>query len=200
MEREEERMRLPKEFFEFLMKKVENVSFAYIIEMTTGCKVFPLDDENVVTEIFEASESVLDDAQKVNYTDKRPNEISNDLDRRLREKLKGNIPEGKMAGYPDILIERGNKNFYIEVKLAEVKQLGSSLRAFYYEPVKLAKVRRDAVHVMVGFVHRRKRVVGFKIVDLSKINVPLKNEFNANNIEIYKREALVQEYPQTKLF
>jgi len=193
-------MSLPKEFFEFLMRKIENVSFAYIIEMTTGCRVFPLEDQKVVTEVYEASKSVLDDVQKVDYANKRPNEISNDLDRRLREKLKGEIPEGKMAGYPDILIERNNESIYIEVKLAEVKQLGSSLRAFYYQPVKLAKVRRDAVHIMVGFVHRRKRVVGFKIVDLSKIDVSLKNEFNANNREIYKREAIIQEYPQTTLF
>ena len=193
-------MSLPKEFFEFLMRKIENVSFAYIIEMTTGCRVFPLEDKKVVTEVYEASKSVLDDVQKVDYINKRPNEISNDLDRRLREKLNGEIPEGKMAGYPDILIERKNKNFYIEVKLAEIKQLDSSLRAFYYQPVKLAKVRRDAVHIMVGFVHRRKKVVGFKIVDLSKIDVSLKNEFNANNREIYKREAIVQEYPQTTLF
>ena len=181
------------------MQKIENVSFAYVIEATTGCRVFPLEDENVVAEVYEASKSVLDDVRNVNYADKRPNEISNDLERRLREKLKGVIPEGKVAGYPDILIERKNKNFYIEVKLAELEQLNSSFRTFYYEPVKLAKVTRDAVHMMVGFVHRRKRVVGFKIVDLSRINVSLKNEFNANNKEIYKREAIVQEYPQTKL-
>ena len=200
MEREEQRMSLPKSFFEFLMRKIENVSFAYIIEMTTGCKVFPLRDESVVAEVYEASKSVLDDVRDVDYADKRPNEISNDLERKLREKLKGEIPESKVAGYPDILMERNNKSFYIEVKLAEVEQLNSSFRTFYYEPVELAKVTRDAVHVIVGFVHRRKRIVGFKIVDLSWINVSLKNEFNANNKEIYKREAIVKEYPQTTLF
>jgi len=193
-------MSLPKEFFEFLMRKIENVSFAYIIEMTTGCRVFPLEDENVVTEVYEASKSVLDDVRNVSYADKRPNEISNDLERRLRNRLRGIIPESKMAGYPDILIERNDRSFYIEVKLAEVEQLNSSFRTFYYEPVELAKVTRDAVHMIVGFVHERKRVVGFKLVDLSRINVSLKNEFNANNKEIYKREAIVQEYPQTTLF
>lgn len=192
-------MSLPKEFFEFLRRKIESVSFAYIIEMTTGCRVFPLGDENVITEVYEASKNVLDDVQDVDYADKRPNEISNDLERRLRNRLRGVIPENKMAGYPDILIERNNGSFYIEVKLAEVEQLNSSFRTFYYEPVELAKVTRDAVHMMVGFVHKRKSVVGFKLVDLSKINVTLKNEFNANNKELYKREAIVQEYPQTKL-
>lgn len=193
-------MSLPKEFFEFLMRKIERISFTYIIERTTGCRVFPLEDKNVVNEIYEASNSILRDVKDFDYTKKRPNEISNDLDRRLRERLNGVIPEGKMAGYPDILIERNGKNFYIEVKLSEVNQLDSSLRTFYYEPVKVAKVRRDAVHVMVGFVHERKKVVGFKIVDLSKINVTLKNEFNANNREIYKKDAIVKEYPQTTLF
>jgi len=46
----------------------------------------------------------------------------------------------------------------------------------------------------VGYVHRNKKVVSFKIVDLSKINVSLKNEFNTSNKELYKSGATVREY------
>jgi hypothetical protein len=60
-------------------------------------------------------------------------------------------------------------------------------------PVKLAKVTRNACHVLIGFAHKNKRMLGFKIVDLSKVNVLLKNEFNTNNPELYKKEAIVKE-------
>lgn len=192
-------MSLPDDFFEFLMQEIKEISFANIIEKTTGCKVFVLEDDEIVTELYDASKKVLNEVQDLDYSSKRPNEISNDLDRRLREKLGGKMPKGKFAGYPDIIIERKKKNFYIEVKLASINQLGSRLRSFYYEPVKVAKVDKDAFHILIGFLHQNKRILGFKLVDLSKINVSLKNEFNANNVEIYKKEAILLEYPQTML-
>jgi hypothetical protein len=73
--------------------------------------------------------------------------------------------------------------------------LDSHLRSFYYEPVEFTKVTKDARHILVGFLHKTKSIIGFKIVDLSKINVNLKSEFNANNKELYKSEAVVKSYP-----
>lgn len=192
-------MSLSKDFFKFLMQESKEISFAYIIESTTGCKVFRLDNDEIVSELFDASKKVLSEVQDFDYSNQRPNEIGNDLDRRLREKLVGKLPKRKFAGYPDIIIERKKKNYYIEVKLANINQLGSRLGSFYYEPVKIAKVDKDAFHILVGFLHQNKRILGFKIVDLSKINVSLKNEFNANNVEIYKKDAILKEYPQTRL-
>ena len=187
---------LSKQFFEFLKQKIENVSFAYIIEMTTGCKVQPLSsvDDVVVDEIYHSAKEVLEWTKNRDFSGMRPNEISNELEKQLREKLGGEIPEGKTAGYPNILIQRGSENYYIEVKLAGEEQLDSGFRTFYYEPMELTKVTKDARHVMVGYVHRNKKVVSFKIVDLSKINVSLKNEFNTSNKELYKSGATVREY------
>jgi hypothetical protein len=185
-----------KDFFENIMKKIRNVPFSYVIEMTTGHKVIPLSDEDkeVLDEIFEASRAVLDEAREEDYGSVRPNEISNRLEDKLRSRLQGVIPENKVAGYPNIMIERRGKIYYVEVKLAEAGQLNSSFRAFYYEPVELAKVTKDASHILVGFIHRTKTIIGFKIVDLSKIKVNLKSEFNANNKELYKSEAEVMSY------
>jgi hypothetical protein len=194
--------RLPtKDFFETIMKRVRDVPFSYVIEMTTGHKIIPLseEDKEVVDEIFEAACAILEEVKEEDYSALRPNEISNRLEDKLRSKLGGVIPENKVAGYPNIMIEREGKVYYVEVKLAEVGQLDSSLRAFYYEPVEFTKVTRDARHIMVGFLHKNKSVIGFKIVDLSKINVNLKSEFNANNKELYKREAVIKSYPEEQL-
>jgi hypothetical protein len=187
---------LPKEFFAFLKQKIENVPFPYIIEMTTGCKVQPLSsrDDLVVKEIYNAAKEVLEWSRSRNFNGIERREISNELEAQLRGKLGGEIPEGKTAGYPNILIRRKEVNYYIEVKVAGEEQLKSSFRSFYYEPVELAKVTKDACHVMVGYIHKNKKILGFKIVDLSKINVSLKNEFNTNNKELYKKDAIVREY------
>jgi hypothetical protein len=187
-----------KDFFETIMRRVRSIPFSYVIEMTTGHKVIPLseEDKEVIDEIFEAACAILKEVKEEDYSELRPNEISNRLEDKLRSKLEGVIPENKVAGYPNIMIERGGKVYYVEVKLAEVEQLNSSFRTFYYEPVEFAKVTRDARHVLVGFLHKAKSVIGFKIVDLSKINVNLKSEFNANNKELYKREAVIKSYPE----
>jgi hypothetical protein len=114
-------------------------------------------------------------------------------------RLNGVIPENKVAGYPNILIQREGKVYYIEAKLAEERQLDSSFRTFYYEPVELTKVTRDACHIIVGFIHRERTITGFKIIDASKINVNLKSEFNTNNVELYKPENILREYPSSQL-
>jgi hypothetical protein len=185
-----------KEFFETIMKRIRGVPFSYVIKMTTGCEVYPVTDRDtdVIQEIYEKAKAVVQEAEDEDFSSLRPNEISNRLEDMLRTKVGGVIPENKVAGYPNLLIERKGKSYYIEVKLAEEGQLNSSFRTFYYEPVELTKVTRNAYHIIVGFIHRMKSIVGFKIIDASKINVNLKSEFNASNLELYKRENILREF------
>ncbi|MGB9693333.1 MAG: hypothetical protein ACPLYF_00650, partial [Fervidobacterium sp.] len=113
---------LPDEkFFETIMRKVRNVPFSHVIKMTTGYDVYPVTDKDaeVVVEIFEKARAVVEEAEGEDFSSLRPNEISNRLEDMLRTKLKGVIPENKVAGYPNILIERKGKPYYVEVKLAE---------------------------------------------------------------------------------
>lgn len=185
-----------KEFFETIMKRIRGIPFSYVIKMTTGCEVYPVTDEDadVIQEIYEKAKAVIEEVEDEDFSSLRPNEISNRLEDMLRTKLNGVIPENKVAGYPNLLVERKGKSYYIEVKLAEKGKLNSHFRTFYYEPVELKKVTRNACHIIVGFIHRMKSIVGFKIIDASKINVNLKNEFNANNLELYKSSNILMEY------
>lgn len=195
MENERTDIDIIDEYIGLFKHKLRDLPFPYIIEVSTGCKVYALteDDKEVIEELFKVSKDVVEWAKLQDFTGLRVNEISNRLEAELRVRLGGEIPEGKMAGYPNILIERGGKSYYIEVKLTDISRLNSRLRAFYYEPAELAKVKRDAWHILVGFIHKNKIVHGFKIVDLSKIKVALKNEFNADNRELYKN--IVREFP-----
>ena len=185
------------QYLELLRQRLENIPFHRVIELTTGCKVLPLlnDDVMVIDEMFDTAREVVRWAAVQNFAELRPNEICNRLEAELRRRLRGSIPEGKTAGYPDILIERGTKSYYVEVKLAGTDQLHSSLRTFYYQPMEPAKIRRDACHILVGFIHRKRRVVGFKIIDLYGIRVSLKNEFNTNNAELYRDRNIIRRFP-----
>lgn len=191
-------------FFDIIIEtRKKRIPFGYVIEMTTGYRVIPLskEDETVLDEIYKAALDIVKEAREILKKGKRINEISNDLEKRLREKLKGRLPSNKVAGYPNIEIERNGKTYYIEVKLAGISELNSSFRAFFYEPVERSsssKITKDASHILVGFIHsNRERIVGFKIVDLSKVNVRLKAEFNTSNRELYKDQAIVRKYPKT---
>ncbi|MEM2842125.1 MAG: hypothetical protein QW201_02350 [Thermoproteota archaeon] len=185
-----------KEFFKTIMKRIRGIPFSYVIKMTTDCEVYPVTDEDadVVQEIYEKAKAVIEEVEDEDFSSLRPNEISNRLEDILRTKLNGVIPENKVAGYPNLLIEHKGKSYYIEVKLAGEEELNSNFRTFYYEPVELAKVKKNACHIIVGFIHRMRSVIGFKIIDASKINVNLKSEFNASNLELYRRENILREY------
>ncbi|RLI09690.1 hypothetical protein DRO32_00035 [Candidatus Bathyarchaeota archaeon] len=174
---------------------MRDIPFSYVIEAITGCKILPIQEQDVVLdEIYEKAVEVVKWAQTQDFGRLRPNEICNRLERKLRELLGGEIPEGRTAGYPNILLRRDGRIYYIEVKLAGRAQLDSNLRTFYYQATELTKVKFDAYHVGVGFIHEGKRIIGFKIFDISRIRVSLKPEFNTSNRELYKPGNVIREY------
>ena len=185
-----------REYYEALKHPVRDVLFARVIEYVTGHIVEPVteEDNEVLEMIGEASSKAMRHVNQLDTSRMRVNEISNLLDRRVREELGGEIPEGRTAGYPNIRLAVKGRIYYLEVKLAGEKQLNSGFRAFYYQPSEF-KVRSNARHILIGFIHQNKEVIGWKLVDLSKIKVSLKHEFNTSNIELYKREAIIKEYP-----
>ena len=106
----------------------------------------------------------------------------------------------KGKGYPDSLIlDTFGKSTFVEIK-ATTKPNEGSPRDFYFTPLEKAKqkITMDAKHLLLGFVIRETKpeeynTIGWKLCDLSQIVVSMKPEFNANNLEIYKKEALIRE-------
>jgi|YelNatPaOPRAMG01_1025707.scaffolds.fasta_scaffold82442_2 hypothetical protein len=106
----------------------------------------------------------------------------------------------KGKGYPDTLIlDTFGKPTFVEIK-ATTKPDEGSPRDFYFTPLEKAKqaITMDAKHLLLGFVIRETKpeeynTIGWKLCDLSKIVVSMKPEFNANNLEIYKKEAVIRE-------
>ena len=103
------------------------------------------------------------------------------------------------AGYPDLrLADRtSGRALCLDVKLLEHKSRQSTLRTFYFEPKQdTNKVLEDAHHLLIGFEHAGRvdghwKFLGWELVDLSRLNVWLKAEFQASNRDLYKPEAII---------
>jgi len=107
----------------------------------------------------------------------------------------------KAHGYPDAEItDIWNRITYMEIKATTRPDIGSA-RDFFFTPLSATsrKVTKSARHLLLGFILEEEieahcfRTVGWKLVDLSRIKLSLKPEFNANNLEIYKQEAILCE-------
>ena len=103
-------------------------------------------------------------------------------------------------GYPDIkLADTGGNTYYLEVK-ATTRPHTASPRDFYFSPgvATSRKIDSDAYHLLLGFILEKTAsnvflVTGWKLVDLSRISVSLKLEFNTSNPAIYSKDAILLE-------
>ena len=201
-------------------QQLRGVPFSELIFDTTGRKVLSFEANNAVDQrVAKAISAACDETMKrLNAPDSviqnvdRINEISSHFEDTLRELLsttpglKCDFPltaEGKLqrSGYPDLRITDLESKcvFYLDPKLYAAGSRDSSFRTFYFEPKKTTnKVRDDAVHFIVGFAHERRgesssrwKFTRWDLVDLSQFQVKLKAEFQGNNRDMYRAEAIV---------
>ncbi|MDD4050046.1 MAG: hypothetical protein PHX47_03500 [Candidatus ainarchaeum sp.] len=100
-------------------------------------------------------------------------------------------------GYPDLKIITTKKTIFVEVKATSKPDIGSP-RDFYYTAGANSdkKINIDAHHLLIGFITKEEEknkfhIIGYKIVDVSKIKVSLKPEFNTDNKGIYNKETVI---------
>ncbi len=195
--------------------ELQGVPFGEVIEATTGHRIIPVDSSKdgealkVLSEAIKTAERRLNSEGHAIRTVGRVNEASRYIEDELLEVIGGiegwtcGVPttvagKEQRSGYPDLrIVSPGGQVFFLDPKLFRAGSRESSLRTFYYEPrATTSKVREDAVHLLVGFEHNGERgkdfrLVGWEIVDLSKLRVQLKAEFQASNRDLYVPEAVV---------
>ncbi|MFL6544606.1 MAG: hypothetical protein ACJ8LM_05405 [Candidatus Udaeobacter sp.] len=201
-------------------QQLRGVPFSEVIFDTTGKKMLPFDASNPVDQrVAKAISAACDETIKklnapgsaIQHID-RINEVSSHFENSLRELLNAtpgvhcafpltNDGKPQRSGYPDLrIVDIDSKRvFYIDPKLYAAAGRDSSFRTFYFEPKKTTnKVRDDAVHFIVGFAHERRgesssrwKFTRWDLVDLSQFQVKLKAEFQGNNRDMYRAEAIV---------
>jgi hypothetical protein len=140
---------------------------------------------------------------------RRINEASRFFEDTLRERIDAHpalfctipqTPDGaeQRTGYPDLRIEHvaSGTIAYLDPKLFEESSHQSTLRTFYYTPrPDSSKVNDNAHHLLLGISHDGNdgnwTFTGWKLIDLSKLQVRLKTEFQASNRDLYREEAQV---------
>ena len=179
---------------------IESIDFSEVVRVTNGHQVIPLDikgsleDKELFNKISMSAKRYIELCRRTRrrLQGNRINEVGNAIEEEFVQELSRNGLEATKlgeAGYPDMKIIDGyGRVSYVESK-AISKGWDSTLRSFYYTTGK--KIKTDARHLLIGWMVREERdkyweIIGCRIVDLSKIKLKLKSEFNAGNKELYE--------------
>lgn len=194
------------------LKPMERLPFPVVIEAMTGKQVLPVlkreEDTALLDKLAEACIAVVAGSRREKFEANRPNDVSTQVEEKLEKALKAggiNVERPKAeqgrspGGYPDRLIWYGSEPTYLEVKVSREQNIAQgSARNFFYQPTANSKIRYDARHLLVGFAIQEAPeklwiLTGWKVVDLWHLRVKLKPEYNADNLEIYRDEAILIE-------
>ncbi len=192
---------------------LKDIPFPDVVLAATGKKVIPVDPKNDaawlerIGRALDRTLHALNEPEGKIHDTARVNEASRHVEDRLLLELnsepgwKCTIPknaggEDQRSGYPDLRLTMENgKVVYLDPKLYDSPT--STLRTFYYEPkTSTNKIRDDARHLLVAIRHTGKsgndlRLTSWELVDVSKIRVRLKAEFQASNSDMYRPENIV---------
>lgn len=191
--------------------------FALVAEAVSGKKVIPAESRKSGERVLSAISDVMSGLLvELNADDspvkglRRINEGSRFFEDGLLERLNTldgiscEIPhtrEGsaQRSGYPDLKItdEATGDIYYLDPKLMERGSAASSLRTFYFEPKdRTLKILDDATHLLIGIEHDGNdgdwEFLGYRLVDLSKLKVRLKAEFQASNRDMYTETSVLE--------
>lgn len=190
-------------------------SFATVAEACSGKSVLPLTNDPAHLRVTAAIESALTvTINELNQPEspvrelRRINEASRFFEDGILKHINTlpgfhcDVPPNRAgnyqrSGYPDLRIVdlKSKLVFYLDPKLVEQGSLESTFRTFYFEPKnETLKITEDAVHLLVGIEHdgRAKEWTfsGWRLIDLSKLRVRLKAEFQASNADVYQKSEL----------
>lgn len=191
--------------------------FSVVAEAVSGKKVIPAKDRESSARVVGAIVGVMDDVMAKMNSEASPvkglrriNEGSRYFEDGLLEGLDAmegiscGIPhtrEGaaQRSGYPDLRItdDATGDVYYLDPKLMEEGSVDSSLRTFYFEPKDTTlKITEDATHLLIGIEHDGNdgdwEFLGYRLVDLSKLRVRLKAEFQASNRDVYPESSVLE--------
>jgi hypothetical protein len=199
------------------LEPMKGIPFPLAIKALTGHRVLTFDrslDENkkLLDLLSKAAQVGGQKAFNEGIPTARPNEAGNHIEPFVVEALrrmglKADKPVSKRgkiksAGYPDIQVEdEFGRTVYLDCKTYSSQTKDQTFRTFYFSPSKDPKITREAFHLLMSFElstteRKGKRVfvpVAWQIYTLDKLLIQIKHEFNANNRQIYRKEALLAE-------
>lgn len=201
-----------------MLRPLRGLSLNIVIEGLANKKVIPFErndtkDIIVLETLKKVADNVLYEVNKSGIERPRPNEVGNDIEPYVKQSLikfgyKADTPltlngKRKATGYPDIEFQdKDSRWHYIECKTYNIENIDTTMRSFYLSPSEDFKVSKDAHHFgfsfeifvekSIGNMHIYK-VKNWKILDLSKLELDVKYEFNSDNKRLYDKELILAE-------
>ncbi len=201
-----------------MLRPLKDIPFNLVIESISGNKVVPFNRRNkkdieLLKNLIKIAKNSAKEINKKGIKRPRPNEVGNDIEPFVRDALnkigyKADIPitqKGikKSTGYPDIeFVDKQDGTSYLECKTYNIKNIATTQRSFYLSPSDNFKITKDAHHFVISFevyvVGRRNRnniykCKSWKIIDITKLSVDVKYEFQSDNNRLYSKELVLAE-------
>ncbi len=202
-----------------MLKPLRDIPLNVVVEGLTGHKVIPFNkrskkDPKVLEVLKRVADEVMQEVNRKGIIKSRPNEVGNAIEPfvvahlNAVENYEAHTPVAvsgrkKATGYPDIAFtdEFGRLN-YLECKTFNIKNIDTAQRSFYLSPSKDFKITADAHHFGMSFEiyhdgnagdEHIYKIRSWKILDLSKLKLSIKYEFNADNKKLYDKKLILAE-------
>ena len=201
-------------------RDLKGIPFSEVLAATTGKNILPVDPEAVwlkrLAAVLDRALAAMNDPAHPIHSVGRINEASRFIEDQLMAECNKEpgwscgIPrtsagEEQRSGYPDLrLVLEDQSVVYLDPKLFARGSKTTTLRTFYYEPKSAtSKVQDDARHLLVGVQHNggeggQIRFEEWDLVDVSKIKVQLKAEFQAANKDLYRSDTILLKSSSSK--
>jgi hypothetical protein len=194
-------------------RELKGIPFSEVLAATTGKNILPVASDALWLQrlgaVLDRTLAAMNDTAHPIHSVGRINEASRFIEDQLMAECNKEpgwscgIPrtsagEEQRSGYPDLrLVLEDQSVVYLDPKLFARGSKTSTLRTFYYEPkTTTSKVHDDAQHLLVGVQHNggeggQIRFEEWDLVDVSKIKVQLKAEFQAANKDMYRGDTIL---------
>jgi hypothetical protein len=187
-----------------LSKEIGKVTFPLIVKLSTGYEVIPFDTKNSAAdnELMEIMSKILKKFLRTStsthsrYEGGRVNEVGRRIEQVIVHEMDKHplkVKQLPKSGYPDIEIVYNGITTYLEMKTSSVKKK-SGFRYFYYTSG--TKINTNARHLLLNVTVSQEepkywKVENWALSDLSKLDVKLKNEFNASKSDLLNEKARI---------
>jgi hypothetical protein len=194
-------------------RELKGIPFSEVLAATTGKKILPVPPDapwiKRLAAVLDRTLSAMNDPSHPIHRVGRINEASRfiedqlmlDCNKEAAGPAASRAPQQAMSNAVATricaLFSRINPWFFSTSSSSRVDQKPARFATFYYEPKSTtSKVQDDAHHLLVGVQHNggeggQIRFEEWDLVDVSKIEVQLKAEFQATNKDIYRRDTIL---------
>ena len=201
-----------------MLRPLKEIPLNLVIESISGNKVIPFNKKNtkdidLLKNLIKVAKKSVEGTNKSGIKRPRPNEVGNDIEIFVKKALnkvgyKANIPttqkgKKKSTGYPDIeFIDKHGRTNYLECETYNIKNIATAQRSFYLSPSDDFKITKNAHHFVISFEvyiagRRNKNNIykckSWKIIDITKLSVDVKYEFQSDNNRLYSKELILAE-------